>query len=112
MKSPILQNGSIAILMTLLAVQCRANNRVLMIGVDGAGGSYTQTATTPNIDALSANGAVRYDFLNEGALIENPPEAYGASGVNWTTMNTGASAASHGVSDNGFGGNNLANFPH
>ena len=112
MKSPILRNVSIAILMTFVAVPCRADKRVLMIGIDGAGGSYTQTATTPNIDALSANGAVRYDFLNEGALIANPPEAYGASGVNWTTINTGASAASHGVSDNGFGGNNLVNFPH
>ncbi len=89
-----------------------ADKRVLMIGVDGAGGSYTQTAVTPNIDALAANGAVRYDWLNEGALIPNPPEPYGASGVNWTTINTGVSAASHGVSDNGFGGNNLDEFPH
>ena len=87
-------------------------NRVLMIGIDGAGGSYTQTASTPNIDALAALGSVRYDFYNEGGLIASPPEAYGASGVNWTTMNTGASAASHGVSDNGFGGNNLENVPH
>ena len=112
MKSFIIQLGSFGLLMTLAAGQCRADKRVLMIGIDGAGGSYTQTANTPNIDALSANGAVRYDFLNEGALIGNPPEAYGASGVNWTTMNTGASAASHGASDNGFGGNNLVNFPH
>ena len=96
----------------LSAYPCMADKRVLMIGIDGAGGSYTQTANTPNLDALSANGAARYDFYNEGGLILNPPEAYGASGVNWSTMNTGASAASHGVSDNGFGGNNLENVPH
>ena len=99
-------------LLIQLGQDCRADKRVLMIGIDGAGGSYTQTATTPNLDALAANGAVRYDFYNEGALVASPPEAYGASGVNWSTINTGASAASHGVSDNGFGGNNLENVPH
>lgn len=112
MKFSIQKVVSVALLTALLAGQSRADKRVLMIGIDGAGGSYTQIATTPNIDALAANGAIRYDFYNEGALIENPPESYGASGVNWSTINTGASAASHGVSDNGFGGNNLANVPH
>lgn len=70
-----------------------------------------QTANTPNFDALAASGAVRYDFLNEGALILNPPGPYGASGVNWSTILTGASAASHHVADNGFGGNNFAEVP-
>ncbi|GEM_PF-1857104 len=88
-----------------------ADKRVLMIGIDGAGGSYTQNANTPNLDALIAAGAGRYDFLNEGALVANPPESYGASGVNWSTILTGASAASHQVPDNGFGGNNLTNVP-
>ena len=101
------------VLLNVVVLDVRGvEKRVLMIGIDGAGGSYTQTATTPNLDALAAGGAVRYDFLNEGALVSSPPESYGASGVNWSTMNTGASAASHGVSDNGFGGNNLENVPH
>ncbi len=90
----------------------RANNRVLIFGVDGAGGTYFQNANTPNVDALIANGAVRYDWLNEGALYTNPPEGYGASGVNWSTITTGASAAHHGVVDNGFGGSHFDEYPH
>ncbi len=89
-----------------------AEKRVLLIGIDGAGGSYTQTADTPNLDSLASAGAARFDFLNEGALIADPPETYGSSGVNWSTVNTGASAASHGVRDNFFEDNDLASFPH
>ena len=79
-----------------------ADNRVLVIGIDGAGGSFLNNANTPTIDSLIANGAVRYNFLNEGALVPNPPSGYGASGVNWSTITTGASAAHHGVVDNSF----------
>lgn len=86
--------------------------RVLVIGIDGAGGSYLQNANTPNIDALINNGAVRYDFQNEGALVANPPGGYGASGVNWSTIVTGASAAHHGVVDNSFAGQQFADYPH
>lgn len=86
--------------------------RVLVIGIDGAGGSYLQNADTPNIDALINNGTVRYDFQNEGALVPNPPGGYGASGVNWSTIVTGASAAHHGVVDNSFAGQQFADHPH
>ena len=87
------------------------SNRLLIIGVDGAGGSYTQTANMPNLDALAAAGSARYDWLNEGALTPNPPEGYGASGVNWSTITTGASAPHHGVVDNSFGGNHFDEYP-
>lgn len=87
------------------------SNRVLIIGVDGAAGSYTQTANMPNLDALAAAGSARYDWLNEGALTPNPPEGYGASGVNWSTIVTGASAPHHGVVDNSFGGNHFDEYP-
>ena len=89
-----------------------ADNRVLVIGIDGAGGSFLNTANTPAIDALIAGGAVRYDFLNEGALVPNPPSGYGASGVNWSTIATGASAAHHGVIDNSFAGSKFNLYPH
>lgn len=85
---------------------------VLVIGIDGAGGSYLQAANTPNIDALIEKGTVRYDFTNEGGLVENPPAGYGASGVNWSTIATGASAAHHGVVDNSFSGNKFNSYPH
>jgi hypothetical protein len=87
------------------------SNRVLIIGVDGAGGGYTQSVNTPHLDALAANGAARFDWLNEGALTPNPPSGYGASGVNWSTIVTGAAAPSHGVVDNSFGGNRFDQYP-
>ncbi len=89
-----------------------ADHRVLIVGIDGAGGSYLQNANTPSIDALINNGTVRYDFYNEGALVENPPSGYGASGVNWSTIVTGASAAHHGVVDNSFSGSRFDEHPH
>jgi hypothetical protein len=96
----------------VLVGMAAADNRVLVIGIDGAGGSFLNNANTPNIDSLIANGAVRYDFLNEGALVPNPPSGYGASGVNWSTIATGASAAHHGVVDNSFAGSRYDLYPH
>ncbi|MCC6492907.1 MAG: alkaline phosphatase family protein [Pirellulales bacterium] len=97
-----------------LATAClaRADKRVLVIGIDGAGGSYFEAANTPNIDALVAKGSARFDWLNEAALAPNPPEGYGASGVNWSTITTGASAAHHGVTDNSFTGSRYDQYPH
>lgn len=89
-----------------------ADNRVLVIGIDGAGGSFLRNADTPHINALAALGGVAYNFLNEGALVPNPPSGYGASGVNWSTIVTGASAAHHGVVDNSFSGSHYDQFPH
>jgi hypothetical protein len=102
----------VATFWALLAVAGLAGNRVLVVGIDGAGGSYTHAAHTPHLDSLAAAGGVRYDFLNEGALVVNPPQPYGASGVNWSTLNTGVSAASHGVADNTFLGHHFDEFPH
>src|SRR5688572_25774570 len=86
------------------ALVAGADNRVLVIGIDGAGGSFLRDANTPFIDALASKGGVSYRFLNEGALVPNPPSGYGASGVNWSTITTGASAAHHGVTESSFSG--------
>ena len=94
------------------ALVAAADNRVLVIGIDGAGGSFLQNADTPFIDALAAKGGVSYNFLNEGALVPNPPSGYGASGVNWSTIATGASAVHHGVTDNSFSGSRFLQYPH
>jgi hypothetical protein len=105
--------SALAIIVALAtAGSARADSRVLVIGIDGAGGRFLRDANTPNIDALIANGAVRYDFHNEGALVTNPPAGYGASGVNWSTIVTGASAAHHGVVDNSFSGSRFGDHPH
>jgi hypothetical protein len=88
------------------------DSRVLIIGVDGAGGRFLANADTPNIDAIANDGAAHYAYLNEGALFPSPPSGYGASGVNWSTITTGASAAHHGVVDNSFAGSRFNQFPH
>lgn len=95
-----------------LSTAAIADNRVLVIGIDGAGGRFLRDANTPNIDALIVNGAANFEYLNEGALVDNPPSGYGASGVNWSTIATGASAAHHGVIDNSFSGSRYHEFPH
>lgn len=89
-----------------------AKKKVLLIGIDGAGGRYVTEANTPHLDALAAAGTARYDFLNEGALTADPPSAFGSSGVNWSTILTGASAENHGVTDNSFAGSNFDQYPH
>lgn len=86
--------------------------KVLLIGIDGAGGEYVVEANTPVLDTLAADGGARFDFLNEGALVPDPPPGYGASGVNWSTFLTGASAAQHGVVDNSFSGSGFDAYPH
>lgn len=98
--------------MIALSAGASADIKVLIIGIDGAGGRNVLDADTPNLDALAAQGAARYDFRNEGALVPNPAEGYGASGVNWSTILTGAAATHHGVVDNSFSGNNFASYPH
>src|SRR5262245_35636416 len=96
----------------VFAMPAIADNRVLIIGVDGAGGDYLKNADTPAITDLIAHGAARFDYLNEGALVPNPPAGYGASGVNWSTILTGATATQHGVSDNSFSGSRFGTWPH
>ena len=95
-----------------MPAQAQPSKRVLMIGIDGAGGQYVPSANTPNLDALAAAGGARYDYFNEGGLVPDPPEGYGASGVNWSTIVTGAAALNHGVTDNSFSGSDFVNHPH
>lgn len=88
-----------------------ADNRVLIVGIDGLGGAYLPQVSTPNLDGLAAAGSVRYDFLNEGALVGDPPPGYGASGVNWSTILTGVGGPTHEVVDNSFAGNRFDQHP-
>lgn len=100
------------VLLSASLVAAQPSKRVLLIGIDGAGGQYVPQANTPNLDALVNEGVARFDFLNEGALAVDPPEAFGASGVNWSTILTGASASNHGVVDNSFTGSQFDEAPH
>ncbi|MEO1496221.1 MAG: alkaline phosphatase family protein [Planctomycetota bacterium] len=100
------------VLASAAAASAQPQKKVLMIGIDGAGGQYVEAANTPSLDALASAGTVRYDAYNEGGLTPNAPSGYGASGVNWSTFVTGASAANHNVVDNSFGGSDFENNPH
>jgi hypothetical protein len=99
------------VLLIAFNLRAAADNRVIVIGIDGAGGQYMNFADLPHMAALAGNGMARLDFQNEGALAPNPPSGYGASGVNWSTILTGVGAATHGVSDNSFAGNQFATWP-
>ncbi|MCH2022635.1 MAG: alkaline phosphatase family protein [Saprospiraceae bacterium] len=80
-----------------------AQQKVLIIGIDGCRPDALQTAYTPNIDSLISESTYSYDALTE------PPTW---SGVGWSGMLTGVWRNKHGVSDNSFFGSNFGSYPH
>jgi hypothetical protein len=77
--------------------------KVLMIGIDGARPDALAAAATPNIDALIAAGSYS-DLAQTGDVT--------SSGPGWSSMLTGVWRDKHEVDDNGFGGHDLAGYPH
>jgi len=89
------------------------SKHVLIIGLDGVRTDALKLADTPNIDALVATGAVTWDAFAGGAFEPSDPTHQAtSSGPGWSSILTGVWVDKHGVSDNSFGGNNLANYPH
>ena len=80
-----------------------AQQKVMIIGIDGCRQDALQAAFTPNIDDLIAEATYSYDALNE------PPTW---SGVGWSGMLTGVWRNKHGVIDNSFSGSNFTTYPH
>lgn len=77
--------------------------KVLIIGIDGCRPDVLQLASTPNIDLLLSNSTYSYHALNDDITY---------SGPGWSAMMTGVWSGKHGVTDNGFAGNNFNDFPH
>ena len=89
------------------------SKHVLIIGLDGVRTDCLKQAHTPSIDGLVAQGAVSWDAFAGGAFAASDPTHQAtSSGPGWTSILTGVWVDQHGVSDNGFGGNDLVNHPH
>ena len=87
--------------------------KVLIIGLDGVRADALREANTPAIDSLIATGAVSWRAFAGGALdAADPTHQATSSGPGWTSILTGVWKDKHGVVDNSFAGQNLANFPH
>ena len=87
------------------------NRRVLLVGIDGVRSDAMQAADTPNMDALSAVGAVSYDAF-AGGIPGTATQQITSSGTGWSSILTGTWTNRHGVTSNSFSGDNYENYPH
>lgn len=80
-----------------------AQNKVLIIGIDGCRPDALLAANTPNLDALCKNGA--YSFSAKTDPISS-------SGICWTAMLTGVWHEKHKVISNEYKNPNTKEYPH
>lgn len=83
--------------------QLQAQNKVLIIGIDGTRPDALLAARTPNLDQLWENGA--YSFKAK-------TDDLSWSGVCWTSMLTGVWKEKHNVYGNGYENPNTEEYPH
>ncbi len=81
----------------------QAQNKVLIIGIDGCRPDCLLTAKTPNLDNLWQNGA--YSFKAKTDPISS-------SGICWTGMLTGVWHEKHNVVSNEYINPNIKEYPH
>ncbi|NKI26991.1 sulfatase-like hydrolase/transferase [Arenibacter sp. 6A1] len=84
-------------------ISLKAQNKVLIIGIDGTRPDALLTAKTPNLDGLWQNGA--YSFR-----AKTDPLSW--SGVCWTSMLTGVWKEKHKVYSNSYKNPNVKDYPH
>lgn len=98
---------SFNILIALLAVcsfgQLHAQNKVLILGIDGCRPDALLEAKTPNLDKLWQNGAYTFKAKTDDLSW---------SGVCWTSMLTGVWKEKHKVYGNGYENPNVKEYPH
>lgn len=102
----MVQRISIVILIFLFTFQgfhLSAQNKVLIIGIDGTRPDALLAAKTPHLDGLWKNGA--YSFK-----AKTDPLSW--SGVCWTSMLTGVWKEKHKVYSNGYENPNIEKYPH
>ncbi|MFP6874495.1 MAG: LamG-like jellyroll fold domain-containing protein, partial [Verrucomicrobiales bacterium] len=87
------------------------NHRVLLIGIDGVRSDAMQAADTPNMDVLSAAGAVSYDAF-AGGIPGTATQQVTSSGPGWSSILAGVWTNKHGVTSNSFSGDNYEDYPH
>ena len=88
-----------------------STKHALVIGVDGVRADALREASTPNIDALIAEGAVSYDAFAGGEL-GTSTEQPTFSGPGWSSILTGVWIDKHGVDFNLFVGSRFDEYPH
>lgn len=98
-----MKNLLITILTFFTVLLVNAQNKVLILGLDGCRSSALLAANTPNIDTLLNHATYSFD-----ALTQYPTW----SGPGWSSMLTGVWEEKHGVLDNSFLGSNYNNYPH
>ena len=76
--------------------------KILLIGLDGVRVDIMAAASTPNIDALIANGTFSDDAQTRPRTV---------SGPGWSSMLTGVWSDKHLVNSNDFTGNDYAAYP-
>lgn len=94
---------SAIVIVALLSVSLNAQNKVLIIGIDGCKPDCLLKAKTPNLDKLWKNGA--YSFSAKSDPISS-------SGICWTAMLTGVWHEKHHVVSNEYKNPNIAEYPH
>ena len=100
--------AAICICCSLLQAAERTKH-VLAIGIDGLRTDALDTANTPHIDALKANGSYTNVCKILGTRYQKNDTI---SGPGWTSYLTGVWADKHGVHDNEFGGRRIDRYPH
>ncbi|MFT4665693.1 MAG: hypothetical protein ACI8YQ_002908 [Polaribacter sp.] len=86
----------------LLTTSLQAQQKVLVIGIDGARPDALQLANTPNIDNLIADGIYSPHALNDDITI---------SGPGWSAILCGVWSDKHLVTGNDFSNNNYTEYP-
>ena len=89
----------------LILDSSKASRKVLIVGIDGFRADAMQPAITPFMYTLATNENSYYTD-------QNLVEALTFSGPNWSSLCNGVTFCKHEVTSNGFGGNNLDEFPH
>lgn len=83
--------------------EINAQNKVLIIGIDGTRPDALLAAKTPNLDKLWQNGAYTFKAKTDDLSW---------SGVCWTSMLTGVWKEKHNVYGNGYENPNTEEYPH
>lgn len=89
--------------MALTLMEIQAQNKVLILGIDGCRPDALLAAKTPNLDKLWQNGAFSFKAKTDDLSW---------SGVCWTSMLTGVWKEKHNVYGNAYENPNIEDYPH
>ena len=99
----LLSVWAFVLLFMLSLLGAKAQNKVLIIGIDGTRPDALLVAKTPHLDNLWQNGSYSFNAQTD-------PLSW--SGVCWTSMLTGVWKEKHNVYSNEYKDPNIKNYPH